>query len=197
MLCPDCQPKVFDIVPSRCFLCKQMTDNYRVCRSCRKATPLDHVWVGTVYSGLAKGLVHSMKFAPDRTASTIIANWLDEVLSYIEADVVSFVPTAPTRVRQRGFDHAQIIAKQFAKRRAMPAERLLVRHGNSRQVGAERIARQKQIAGAYTPKKQLHGERVLIIDDITTTGATLAEAARTLKKNGAQSVSAIIFAQTV
>lgn len=196
-LCDACLPAAFDIIPSRCFLCKQVTDNYQVCKKCRKTTPLAHVYVGTAYSGLAKQLVYELKFRPDRTSGYAIAVWLNEVMSHINADVVTYVPTAQTRVRQRGFDHAKIIAEQFTRLREIPFQQLLVRHGNTRQVGAEKKARVEQIAGAYTTKKKLHGERVLLVDDITTTGATLSEAARTLKKNGALSVSAVVFAQAI
>ncbi len=196
-ICDECLPGIFDIVPSRCFLCKQITNNYQVCRTCRKTVPLHSVWVGTAYSGYAKQIVHEMKFTPDRTAGYIITRWLDEAMSYIDADVITYVPTAQNRVRQRGFDQSRIMAREFARRRGLPLEQLLLRHGNSRQVGSDKKARTQQIAGAYTAKRSLQGENVLIVDDITTTGATLAEAARTLKKNGARSVSAVVFAQTI
>ncbi len=196
-LCDACLPAAFDIIPSRCFLCKQVTDNYRVCDRCQKKTPLSHVWIGTAYSGYAKQIVHKMKFTPDRTAGLTIARWLDEAMSYIDADIVTYVPTAQKRVRQRGFDHSYVIANRFAKQRGIPSDRLLLRHGSSRQVGSEKKVREIQIHGAYTARRKLKGEKVLLIDDITTTGATLAEAARILKKNGAGSVSAVVFAQAI
>lgn len=196
-LCDGCLPAAFDIVPSRCFACKQVTDNHKVCLKCLKMYPMDSVYVGTAYSGYAKQLVYAMKFRPDRTVCGNIACWLDEAMSHIEADIVTFVPTARVRVRQRGFDHAYLIARDFAKRRQLPFEQLLVRHGNSRQVGSEKKARTAQVTGAYSAKIKLEGQKVLVIDDITTTGATLGEASRVLKKNGALSVSALVFAQKI
>lgn len=197
ILCITCLPAAFDVVPSRCFSCFRATTNSQVCPKCRKQTALRHVWVGTVYAGVAKQVVHQLKFAPDRTAAYLIARWLDEVLSFIDTDVVTFVPTAQVRVRQRGFDQAKIIARQFAHHRQLPFDTLLLRHGSSRQVGSEKKARQQQIRGAYTAKKQLSGQRVLLLDDILTTGATLSEAARTLKQNGATVVNAAVFAQSI
>jgi ComF family protein len=196
-LCPDCLPAAFDIVPSRCFLCKTMTENYKVCAKCRKQTALRHVWVGTIYAGLAKQIIHELKFRPDRTVGYTLARWLNETLSYVEADVVTHIPTAQTRVRQRGFDHAKIMARDFAKYRNLTYKPLLLRRGSSRQVGSEKRARALQIAGAYTAKCRLESETVLLIDDITTTGATLSEAARTLKKSGAREVNALAFAQAI
>lgn len=197
LLCPTCLPSAFDIVPSRCFRCKKLTENYEVCKSCRSSVPLDHVWVGTVYSGVAKQIIYQLKFAPDRTVATLISRWLDEALSYTETDVVTFVPTAQNRVRSRGFDQSRVIAKHFCVSRELPFDVLLVRHGSSRQVGAEKQARESQVVGAYSAKKRLNGEKVLLIDDITTTGVTLSEAARVLKKNGAGKVDAIVFAQKI
>src|SRR5690606_11312206 len=191
VLCPDCLASAFEVIPSRCFLCKQLTDDFKVCRQCKKQTPLQSVYVGTAYSGPAKQLVNELKFVPNRAAATVMAQWLDEVMSYVDSDFVTFVPTARTRVRQRGFDHARLLSKHFAEKRSLPWTTLLVRHGSSRQVGAEKQTRAKQIAGAYTAKKRLHGEHILLIDDISTTGATLSEAAKILKQNGAGSVSAM------
>lgn len=197
VLCASCLPSVFETMPSCCFACKKLTDNSRVCQSCRKNFPLGSVWVGTAYRGVAKQAIHELKFTPDRTTANLLATWLSETLSFIDADVVTFVPTARVRVRQRGYDHAQLLAKEFAHQRDLPMQQLLARHGVTRQVGSERKHRQKQMVGAYTAKQNLRGERVVIIDDIVTTGATLKETARVLKKAGAKQVDAIVFAQTI
>lgn len=199
-VCDTCLPEVIDstMVPSRCFLCKKQTDNSETCRTCRKQTPLQHVWVGTVNKGIAKQMVYQTKFGPDRTVGYQLADWLHETMSVIEADVVTWVPTAPQRVRQRAFDHAQVISRTFAQKRALPHGRLLVRSGSQRQVGAARDKRKTQVVGSYLPATdEIRGLRVLLIDDVITTGASMTEAARVLRRAGARSVDALVFAQTV
>lgn len=196
LLCEWCLPDVFEAVPSRCAFCIRKTDHSAVCAKCVRQTPLRQVWVSTIYKDVAKKLVQHMKFHPDRSACLTIARWLDETMPYFSDVTISFVPSARTRVRQRGFDHAALIAQEFAALRQLPCEKLLERQGSLRQVGSEKKQRIQQVLGAYravgTPPAS-----VILIDDIMTTGATLSEAARTLKKAGARNVNALIFAQTI
>jgi len=194
-LCEKCLPGAFDIIPSFCFRCKKTTSEFSVCKSCKKFAKLDKVMVGTAYSSYAKKLIYQMKFVPDRTATDIIAMWIDGVMSTTIVDVVTWVPTANARVRERGFDHSKLIATSFAKRRGIKYEELLYRIGKTRQVGAEKKVREEQIKGSFLPVKPITDSQVLIVDDIITTGATLSEAAKTLKKAGAKEVYALAFAQ--
>jgi ComF family protein len=114
-----------------------------------------------------------------------------------EETIIVPVPTATLRVRLRGYDHAWLLAKNLGKYLDRPSQRLLSRYGHTRQVGAGRAKRQEQLSGAFYPRnpKAIKGARVLLVDDILTTGATIEECARTLKKAGAKRVDAIVFAQ--
>jgi predicted amidophosphoribosyltransferase len=113
-----------------------------------------------------------------------------------DVDVVTYVPTVNARVRQRGFDHAKVVAAFVAQHINRPHETLLLRKGNNRQVGATRQTRRAQVAGTLTvvnvtkPK----GKRILIVDDVISTGATLEEAAKTLKAAGAKRVYVTVLA---
>jgi predicted amidophosphoribosyltransferase len=105
------------------------------------------------------------------------------------------LPTANRRVRQRGYDQSQLIARQLAKLTNRPATRLLNRRGQSRQVGANRQTRRRQQASAYVICKQPPPNHpILLIDDILTTGASLEAAAVVLRQAGAQTISAAVFA---
>lgn len=199
ILCDSCLPQVLDplVIPPRCFLCHALTDNFATCKKCRKQTSLARVRVGTAYTNIPKKLVSSLKFGPDRTVADVIAAWLYETGSIEDVDTISWVPTARTRVRQRGFDHAKFIAQGLGDRYGLSLHDLLVRLGGSRQVGASKIRRKRQVEGMFEPKNlaQMRGKRVLLVDDIVTTGATITECARTLRRNGAKQVEAIVFAQ--
>jgi ComF family protein len=199
LLCAWCLPDAFEPVPSRCFRCYKLTSNAQTCKACRKITPVQQVWVSTIYKGIAKKMVQHMKFNPDRSSCDLIAEWLDTTLPYFEDVIISYVPTSPQRVRQRGFDHSRGIAKSLAEKRNLPFASLLIRQGKTRQVGSERKVRIEQIKGAYQIKnaKKCKGRHILLVDDIVTTGATISEAARTLKRSGAKSVGASVFAQTI
>ena len=200
VVCEVCLPEFLDSsrIPPRCYSCHVLSDNSKTCRKCRRAKPLSHVWVGITNNGVATKLIHTMKFNPDRSVALILAAWLDNSMSHIVADIVVPAPTSKQRVRQRGFDHTLLLAQEFAKLRSLPHLSALERSGVSRQVGASRAVRQHQLKGAYTvTNKAVENKRVLLIDDVTTTGATLEEAARTLRAGGAKSVDALVFAQTI
>jgi predicted amidophosphoribosyltransferase len=99
-------------------------------------------------------------------------------------------------VRQRGYDQTRLIARVFAKQRGLPCDELLVRRGQSRQVGSDRKHRQEQAAKNYQSKQNIaKGTEVLLIDDILTTGATLEASAKILYQAGAKTVNAVVFAQ--
>lgn len=196
LLCAWCLPNAFELVPSRCAFCLRVSEHSSVCKRCSRSTPLRQVWVGTVYKEVAKDLVQHMKFHPDRSACKLIAGWLDETAPYLSDATISFVPTARTRVRQRGFDHAERIAREFAVLHQLPFQKLLERQGSSRQVGSEKKQRAEQVKGQYRASGAMP-KSVIVIDDIMTTGATLSEAARVLKKAGVQDVNALVFAQTI
>lgn len=201
ILCETCLPHVLDsqAIPSRCFRCQKLTDNHATCVSCRRVFPLQHVWVGTPYDNTAKQLISILKFQPDRTAAPLIAGWLAQAMSHNIHDIITYVPTSRQRVRERGFDHAQQLARHIAPQLTGTYKPLLIRNGSKRQVGARRQERLKQVEGCYMmrPDQTVAGSRVLVVDDIVTTGATLGEIARVLKKAGARSVDAVVFAQKI
>ena len=99
-------------------------------------------------------------------------------------------------MRHRGYDQAVLIAKAVSKNQRLPCQILLIRNSSTRQVGAGRSDRFRQLAGAFSvsPSANVNGVNVLLVDDVLTTGATLETAAHELKKHGVASVSAAVFA---
>jgi ComF family protein len=197
VLCAWCAPDAVQTVPARCYRCSAVSPDSQVCVDCRRKTPLNHVWVCSAYDGVAKRLVRKLKFERGEAASSVIAALLDENLPYFpDGTVVTYVPTARKRIRLRGYDHARLIAEQFSKRRGLACVPLLVRHGHLRQVRSSKTARLEQAAQSYTAThSSVPYGKVLLIDDILTTGATVEAAARILKKSGVRHVNAAVFAQ--
>lgn len=198
LVCNNCRLEIIDVIPSRCFLCKSVTENYDTCTKCRKTTPLKRVYVATTYNENVKRLIHKMKLGSTREATSVIAQLLDESVPYYDNPVVSFVPTTPSHIRQRGFNHTRLIAKEFARLRGYKYQELLSRADNSKQVGKTRQERLSQLRGVFNARDVVdQNNTVLLIDDVTTTGATINEATKTLKKTGVKNVEALIFAQTI
>lgn len=197
-MCKLCAVDVAESVPSRCYRCYAATRDFEVCGKCRRKSHLKHVWVATEYNGTPKQLVHVLKFARAKSAAGDIADMLAAILPYFDEQVViTNIPAATSRVRIRGYDHAELIAKCLTKKLSRQHLRILIRHGQSRQVGSKRTERLLQLKGAFQVTKEhlVKDAHILLVDDVVTTGATLEEAAKTLKKAGARQVDAVVFTQ--
>ena len=200
LLCAWCKPDACPKIPSRCYRCQKQTQDAAVCIVCQRHTVLKRVWVHSEYTATAKLLVTSLKYEYKRPAAAIIASYVDEIMPYMSPEpVVIHIPTASKRVRMRGFNHAHLIAWEFALQRFWPLVSMLQRVGQTQQVGAKRTHRLQQLETAFWVQnpQAIQGKQVLLIDDVLTTGATIETAARVLKKAGAKTVNAAIFAQAI
>lgn len=199
VLCRECIGLYFEFVPSRCAGCKKLTDNFKTCSSCYTSLPLKSIYVASNYDQVSEKLVSMVKFEYMRAGILPMAEIMATVLSQndVHSFVVCHVPTAPSRIRERGFDHAKLLAKQLSKLLRIKEEEYLLRLTNTRQVGASRTQRVKQTKEAFSARQsdEIKGKNVLLVDDVMTTGATLSASANLLRKAGAKSVSAIVFAQ--
>ncbi len=199
-LCPKCQEAYLDFAPPRCYKCHKSTVQHQVCVSCRSSVALQHLWVVTMYEDLAKELLHILKFECSAYISKDISRIMAEILPILPPEtLVCHVPTAPSRIRVRGYDQSKLIAKNLAKLKKLQYKDLINRVSNSRQLGASREKRFKQAKEAFKLKnlELIKESKVLLVDDVTTSGATLEYIAKMLKNSGAKSVDAIVFAQAL
>lgn len=107
------------------------------------------------------------------------------------------VPTATARVRERGFAHSELLAKIIAAELKTEYLQTLCRLDQTRQLGARREDRLIQLSNSFAvrhPRRVLN-RKILLIDDVLTTGGTLIAASKTLKAAGAKQVDALIFAK--
>ena len=150
-----------------------------------------------MYAGPARALVHAWKERGVRRASGLAA---ELILSHAEAptvDAVTAVPADGERLLRRGHHPAERLARELARRWDLPASRLLVRtRASSRQTGLRLVERRRNVVGAFAAKGVVP-ERVLLVDDVYTTGATVSAAADALLAGGARTVRVLTFARTV
>ena len=146
LLCYECM-KHLPEAPSNCYRCHAVSSEYRPCQTCARTSVLTLAFASTSYAEpTAKELVARLKFSFAYQAAETIAALLAERLRaqrhLLPTEyMVTHVPTATTRMRQRGFDHAQLIARQLARELGAPHASLLARTTQQRQVGAGRAAR--------------------------------------------------------
>ncbi len=139
-----------------------------------------------------------MKYKSCREYAVLFGRMLaDEVLaSGLHIETVTYIPTDSKRVRQRGFDHAELMAKSCAVQLKLPCVPTLRRMRHARQVGATQQMRKEQMATMFrVSADSMHGQKVLLVDDVISTGATLEAAAKCLRKEaGAQRVVVAVVA---
>ena len=202
LLCNICR-MALQAIPERCYRCYKTTPTALTCTKCRKVSRMHRVHVATIYAGAAKELVWRLKFAGARAAVKPMAAHIKTIPSFKGSLVFSApvlvvpVPTATSRVRQRGYDQAKLLARELSQNKGLMYFDCLRRHGQSHQVGASRQLRLTQLRSAFRVRKprMVQGAHILLVDDVLTTGATLEAAASTLRAAGAGVVEAAVFAQ--
>jgi competence protein ComFC len=196
LLCSSCVSSLVTI-PERCFRCRKLMADGRCCHNCQRLTKLHSVSVVTVYDGPAKALVWQLKFHGAQAAARLMSQQMADRQPTTAHPIIVHVPTATERIRQRGYDQAQLLARALHKETRLEQQAALVRIGQHHQVGAHREQRLTQLAGAFrvTNPDRIRGRPILLIDDVLTTGATLSAAARTLKAAGAGRIDGLVFAQ--
>lgn len=194
-----CEPCSFALpsLPERCYKCLALSPDAETCQKSRRNSPLHIVQAATVYVEAAKDIVWKLKFAHARAAVEPMATLMVARMVFDEDIVLVPVPTATSRVRQRGYDQAELLCRALAAKTNLPYRCVLARRGQSRQVGTGRNERVKHLAGAFVLRSDylVAGKHVVLIDDVLTTGATLEAAARVVKKAGANRIDAMVFAQ--
>ena len=115
-----------------------------------------------------------------------------------QADLILPMPLHPRRLAERGFNQAVELARPLARVRGLPLGLAVVRKLRDipAQAGLDREARLRNPRGVFECDMSLHGQRVIVVDDVMTTGATLGELARTLKRQGASWVGNLVVART-
>ena len=134
-----------------------------------------------------------MKYRPNRKVSTLMGEWLAELYSRETWDVTLVVPVplSDTRLLQRGFNQAALISAPFAQSLGLRYdEKALFRDRDTKsQVGLDATARFRNVRGAFRClPERIQKQRVLVVDDLYTTGATMSACAEALVDAGAEAV---------
>ena len=151
-----------------------------------------------VYSGPAPALVAALKDGRRRVVADVIAAVVTERIPAPPAGAVLVpVPLGPRRLRARGFNQSELVARGRGRRWGLPVADALARaREGPDQRGASASARARQAAGAFAPGgPDQVPPRAWLVDVVHTTGATLADCARALPRGGARTVGAVCFAR--
>ena len=194
-LCPRCGMPRLSTGRAAGFRCQECLEWPTGLRAARSACLLHHP---------ADALVHQLKYRGWKGLGEYMAGRMAAVRLppdvAAETRVVTAVPTTETRLRERGYNQAEVLAAALARRTGRALLPALGRApGSSSQTALQPVARLANVAGAFRPvtglEKEIAGEHILLVDDVLTTGATVVACAEVLMAAGARCVSVLTFAR--
>lgn len=177
---------------------KNMADYCDRCQS--EAPPFDIARAPFVYEGDVRTLVHRMKFGSAKYLAPFMAQYMADCYfeSGFRADLVTFVPMHPKRIKRRGYNQAEKIAAALSALIDVPLFPTLERIKATKELAKmKRKERAEEIEGAFALResdRSVKGRNIVIVDDVFTSGATSGECVRALKKAKCGKVMVLTFA---
>ena len=205
------------LFPPKCVLCrrilqKQETDLCRECRAdapeftkSKRRIPFVAQWTGIwYYSDNVRGIIHRYKFSNARRYAAAYAKLLAVRLQKEEMDsfdILSWIPVSASRKRKRGYDQSQLLAEALGQELGCEAVAVLKKYRNNPPqstltLQAERRANVLNVYAVADPAL-IRGKRILLVDDVVTTGATASECGKTLLIHGAKEITLATVAVAV
>jgi ComF family protein len=187
-LCESCDADLPRLVQPVCPRCALESPSGAVCGRCLAQPPhFDATLAALAYAFPGDALVHALKFRGELALAPFLGKLLLEKIASHGIDCVIPVPLSSQRLRERGYNQAVEIARHVGRMK-LEIDACARERDAPPQAGLDRDARRRNVRGAFRCRRSFAGERIALVDDVMTTGATLDELARALKAAGAASV---------
>jgi len=210
-LCGACWDAIDRLVPPACARCGVPWPGFDpapaaapgTCEAClREPPPFDAARAAAAFAGPLREAVHALKFRGARGLARPLARLVLEspgATMLDGADALVPVPLAPARQRERGFNQATLIAERLGRAHGVPVRPRWLRRQRPTLAQTELSAaeRRRNVAGAFAASPAVAGLRLVVVDDVFTTGATAAECARALRAAGARGVAVLTVARVL
>ena len=205
-VCPECLAKpaalsaeYFCVQCRAPFLTRFPLDEQGRCALCRRGVRgFDAAYSFGFYEDALRELIHLFKYGRVQTLASPLGRLLAQALPLDQSfDVIVPMPLHWRKRWQRGFNQSELLAREIGRRTHLPVRMALRRvHYTQAQAGLTNAKRRENVSGAFRARKSsLGGQRILLIDDVMTTGATAASSARALKRAGAKHVTLLTLAR--
>lgn len=203
-LCSQCQSALPHLSPPLCAKCGKSLSSGTLCYDCENhPKEIEGIRSLFPFDRVMRQAILQFKYQNVKALAAPLAQLMGEYLSAhpLPADTLVPVPLHPRRLRERGYNQSSLLARELAKLASLPiVEGALLRLKNTPPQTRTNSAedRQSNVAGAFTCRDQrVEGRRILLIDDVCTSGATLDACATALKAAGATSVWGLTLAREV
>ncbi len=211
--CDECLQALMPLVQPLCACCGTMVSGgdgpEPLCAHCRDQRPaFDQARAAFAYQGSLREVVHCLKYRGKTQLAQPLGWLMHAVYRHCwqppSVDLILPVPLHRRRLRERGFNQALLLICRWPRVAGEPRVPVdggvLVRtRATAPQAGLDRRARRSNIAGAFVVQRpeRVDGRRLLLVDDVITTGATVGECARVLKQSGAERVDVLALARVI
>ena len=203
-ICPACRQSLPRIMPPVCPRCGRPQSSGVICPDCvRWQSAVDGIRSPFRFEGVMREAIHKLKYQNLRSMAVPLAGMLQEYLSAnpLDFDILVPVPLHRKRLRERGYNQSRLLAQELGKLINIPVrDDVLVRrkHTPPQARTATIEERTHNIADAFACRdSRLRGRRVLLLDDVATSGTTLDACAAVLKANGAAAVWGLAMAREI
>ncbi|MBI4298559.1 MAG: ComF family protein [Chloroflexi bacterium] len=200
-LCSVCERSLARLEDPYCPTCAQPMRSEATCQRCQES-PLDIDGIRSPFlmEGVIRIMIHRMKYNDFRALATVLGRLLSSSMDayLIPADFLMAVPLHPRRERRRGYNQSLLLAREVSMSKGIPLAKGLVRVKDAppQARAADAESRRANVKDAFAFRGTgLDGRRVLLIDDVCTTGATLGACALALKNSGAAAVWGLTLAR--
>ena len=207
-VCANCRAALAPVTHPLCTVCgisfPTSTGQDHLCENCLRSNPwYDLVRAPYLYSGQLMEAVRRFKYKSETylitTLGPLLSSFAREWITYSPDSLTIPVPLHRQRLRERGFNQSLLLARAVSSELGTRLDYLsLVRNRyTSAQTGLSKAARKKNVKGAFSVvnRESVKGQTILLVDDVFTTGHTLNECARTLKRSGARTVICLTLAR--
>lgn len=201
-LCEPCYNHLPQLPLNHCPICLWPVPTAEICGACLTKPPAFTRTIAALrYTFPVDAMIHALKYQNNLAIAPILANLLITRLIATERmpDIIIPMPLHRVRLRERGFNQAMEISRYISKHMRivlLPDSCQRIKH-TPPQTGLPWKDRQKNIRKAFSCKIDLSGKHVALVDDVMTTGATLNELAKVLRKQGATEISNWVIARTL
>jgi competence protein ComFC len=206
-ICPNCFTFISFDFAMICLVCNKNSADGLTHPGCKSKYVIDGAFSAIAYKGIVKKLIYNFKYKPylSDLKKSLVELFYESVIqqeifqkAYKTSPILIPIPLSKKRLKSRGYNHAELLAEGLSKSLNLKLIDALVRTRETKsQFGLTLKERKENIKNAFSldSKFIIRNSTIFLVDDILTTGSTLLEAAKILKKNGAKKVYGLTLAR--